>query len=125
MPVWITSVWNFIFETLLAELIIVIFGVLIVQKGQEWLDKKRYGGWHVTLLQNGETRLTREISYKKLKEIQEEPAELSVYLKGVTSPYAWFQGVDLIEDGEKLGLVCMDPETKTYTIDLDKNPSKE
>ncbi len=125
MTNWLITAWNFIVETLLAELIVVVFGVLIVQKGQDWLDKKRYSGWHVILIKEGKQILQRKISYKKLKAIQDESADLSVYLKGVASPYTWFKQVDIIEDGEKLGLIYIDPEAKTYTIDVDKNPSKE
>lgn len=125
MTNWLISTWNFIVQSIFAELIAVIFGVLIVQKGQEWLDKKRYGGWHVVVIKEKQQQLRREISYKKLKAIQEEPADLSVYLKGVASPYTWFKQVDLIEDGEKTGLIHCDHETKTYTIDVDKNQSKD
>lgn len=123
MPTWLSTTWNFIVQTLLAELIVVIVGVLIVQKAQKWFDKKRYGGWCVIVLREGKTILKRKISYTKLKEIQEEPAELSVYLKGVVSPYAWV-GIDIIEDGEELDLVHIDREKRTYTVDLDKNPQR-
>jgi hypothetical protein len=125
MTAWLIAIWNFIVQTLLAELIVVIFGVFIVQKGLELFDKWRYDGWHVIVWQDGKQILKREISYKKLKAIQEEPADLSVYLKGVASPYTWFQHVDLIEDGESLGLISIDAEEKTYTLNLDKNPSKD
>lgn len=120
METWLNAAWDFIAQTLLAELIVVIVGVLIVQKAQNWLDKKRYGGWRVIVLKEGKTIVKRDVSYKKLKDIQEEPADLSVYLKGIISPYTW-AGVDIIEHGEKKGLVRIDHEKKIYFIDLDKN----
>ncbi len=121
---WIISIWEFVFETLLSELVVVIAGVLIVQKAQKWLDKKRYGGWRVIVTCNDESILERDISYTKLKAIQEEPAELSVYLKGVISPYSWIV-VDIIEKGEELELVITNTKNKTYTINLDKNPQEK
>lgn len=117
MTNWLITTWNFIVETLLAEFVVVVFGVLIVQQGQEWLDKKRYSGWRVVVLKKGEIIVEREVSYKKLKAIQEEPADLSVYLKGIISPYTW-AGVDIIAHKD---LVQVDAEKKTYLIDLDKN----
>ena len=91
-----------------------------------------YAGWHVRLLQGKELKLDRPISPRKAREIYDEPADLSVFLKGVASPYGYIQ-CDIIQDGERLGLLKV-AETRrdlwrfkryirrVYTIDMDKNP---
>ena len=118
---WLT---NFIFETLLQEVIAVIAGigfVLLIQN--QWI-KLKYGGWKVEIWKKGACKLSREISPEKLKEIQSEAAELAVFLKGVASPYGWFN-CDIIADGETLGLLTIQQQSKKYIIDFDKNPSQE
>lgn len=95
------------------------------------VNRRRFGGWHVKLYAGGEQKVDREISWRKAKEIAEEPSDLSVFLKGVASPYAWIT-CDLIADGERLGLVTVEKEskwlfgeTRTYIIDVDKNPKPD
>ena len=44
-------------------------------------------------------------------ELLSEPAELSVFLKGVVSPYAWIK-CDMIEVGEEIGLFVQDNRRK-------------
>lgn len=106
--------------SLLVELIIVIMGVIIghviVERWEEW----RYGGW-VVVLKDGEKELVRRrISPRKAKDILNEPAELSVFLKGVISPYARIH-CDLIEEGRELGVLVEDRENRQFIIDLAKN----
>lgn len=122
--IWLQETFRFIIETLLQEIVVVIAGVLFAQFIYVWWVKYRYGGWRVIVWKREEEKLDREISPGKLKEIKEEPAELAVFLKGVASPYAWIN-CDLIKDGEALGLLVIDPEKKTYTLNLDKNPKPE
>ncbi|MBC8446147.1 MAG: hypothetical protein H8D78_00205 [Chloroflexi bacterium] len=64
--------------------------------------------------------MSRKISAGKAREILEEPADLSVFLKGVVSPYAWVN-CDIIEEGRKIGLLQEDRQNRVFTIDLDKN----
>ncbi|CUS05071.2 protein of unknown function [Candidatus Promineifilum breve] len=96
-----------------------------------------YANWHVRLIQNQEEKLDRPISPRKAREICDEPADLSVFLKGIASPYGFFT-CDIIQDGEASGLLNVEEVRKDfrlfkrniirryirriYTIDMDKNP---
>lgn len=111
---------EFIIQAILAELIAVIFGILVVQTVQKCIDKIRYSNWHVIIQKDNTTILTREISCSKLKQIQLEPSDLAVFLKGVASPYTWIK-CDIIEEGDKLGFLIVDRSQKTYTLNLDKD----
>lgn len=107
-------------------------GLLFALGIRDWvINRRRFGGWHVKLFAKGKEEVDREISWRKGKQIAEEPSDLSVFLKGVASPYAWIT-CDLIDDGEKLGLIRIERhpkrlfgETRTYIIDVDKNPKPD
>ena len=102
------------------EIIIVVFGFLISHVILAQWVKWRYGGWRVVIKEGEEEILSREISARKAKEILTEPADLSVFLKGVISPYERIR-CDLIEEGRKTGLLVEDREGKRFVIDLAKN----
>lgn len=121
---WFEEVISFVFETLLQEIVVITAGVLFAQFIYARWIKWRFGGWRVIVWQSGEEKLDRDISAPKLKEIQEEPAELAVFLKGVASPYAWIN-CDIIKDGEVRELLVIDLGDKTYTLNLDNNPTSE
>ena len=113
--------WEFLIQTVLAELIVVVLGVLIAHFILRNWERWRYGKWHVVVLEGEETHVDRRISPAKAKQILDEPADLSVFLKGVVSPYGWIK-CDLIEHGQEEGLLVVDEVKKRFVIDLDKNP---
>lgn len=121
---WIQNTLNFIYQTLLGELITVVTGVIVANFLISRWENRKFGGWSVVLRQNGNEILRREISPRKARAILEEPADLSVYLKGVASPYAFLK-CDLLKDGKALGLLIEDHENNCYILDLDKNPHTE
>jgi hypothetical protein len=112
-------------------------GVLVGFAIRRFYYDRCYAGWHVRLIQGKEVKLNRPISPRKAREVFEEPADLSVFLKGVASPYGYIQ-CDIIQDGERLGLLTIEEDRKdlvrvkqyrfmrsirrVYTIDMDKNP---
>lgn len=85
------------------------------------IRQRRYGNWRVVVRRSHEVIIERKVSLRKVKEVLEEPADLSVFLKGIVSPYAWIS-CDLIEEGEKLGLLLVDHSNRQFVIDLDQNP---
>jgi len=116
--------WPFLIQTLLAEFIVVVTGVIVAQVIlNNWL-RWRHGGWHVVVKEGDTTHVDRSISPAKAKEIRSEPADLSVFLKGVVSPYARLH-CDLIEKGEGIGLLVIENKAKRFVINLDCNPDKE
>lgn len=113
---------DFIVDALLAEFIVVVAGVLFAQFIQSRWEKWRFGGWKVIIRRDGAELLKRDISPGKAQQILGEPADLAVFLKGVVSPYGWFNCDPLIE-GKKNGMLTEDNVKRLYIIDLDKNPT--
>ena len=121
---WINSTLRFIVNSLLQELVVVVFGVLIAQQiYNRWVDWQ-YGGWQVIILEKGEEILKRDVSPHKAKEVLGEPADLAVFLKGVVSPYGWIN-CDILAQGKDVGLFKLINEgrlNRRFVIDLDQNP---
>jgi len=111
-------------QNLIANFLIVVFGIAFTQLVRDRLDEYRYGRWHVIIKNKEEIKLNRAISVRKAKEILDEPADLSVFLKGVASPFA-FLNSDIVEEGERLGLLTRDNVNRQFIVDLDKNPPRE
>lgn len=121
-------------QNLAASFIAVLLGLAFARFVQERIDNKRYGGYNVKVLRTEwdedkssskqKTKVDRPISVAKAKAILAESADLSVFLKGVVSPYATLY-CDLIaelEDKEKPAAErVLRLEGKTFIIDLDKN----
>lgn len=121
-------------QNLAASFIAVLLGLAFARFIQDRIDSKRYGGYSVKVLRTErdedkgsseqKVKVDRPISVAKAKAILAESADLSVFLKGVVSPYATLF-CDLIaelEDKEKpTAERVLRLEGKTYIIDLDKN----
>ena len=114
---------NPIIQNLFAEFIVVVIGIVVVQNVRILYDKMKHGGWRVVILENGSPIVNREVSYQKTKQVQQESADLSVFLKGVVSPYCHIN-CDLISEGKELGLLVVDEEKKQFIINLDNNPDQ-
>lgn len=121
---WLTDLSNFIWQTLLQEILVVIIGVLFAQTIRKRLDKRKYGNWHVEIWEKGNRVLLKEISPGKAKAIFDIPEDMGVFLKGLVSPFGWLN-CDLMDDGPELGLLEINHKSKIIKIDMDKNPPKE
>lgn len=114
---WIVAVA----QNLLASFIGVLLGLAFAHFYQERRERQKYGGWHVLVFKDGEEKVNRPIPVAKAKEIPLETPELSVFLKGVASPYGWIN-CDLVVKGKELGLLKIDKTRRRIVIDLDRNP---
>ncbi len=123
MPTW-DVVREWILSGLVQNFIWTIIAILFVQLVQKGYENWRYGRWHVQVLLKEEVVVDREISPSKLKEIFAEPAEMSVFVKGVASPYGWIK-CDLLTTGREIGLFLVRPQKRLLMIDLDRNPEGE
>ncbi len=121
---WLGNVWDFIAQTLLGELLVVIAGIFISRLLDITWNRWRYGGWTVHILRQGEEILREEIPPAKAKEILDDPISLRIYIKGLVSGYEWIHG-DLLTDGRQSGLFMEDRAARRFTIDLDKNPETQ
>lgn len=112
-----------ILQNLIASFLAVVLGIAFSRLVRSRWDEHRYGGWQV-IKEKEKIRVRRAISVRKAKEILDDPADLSVFLKGIASPYA-FIGCDIIKEGECRGLLTQDNVNRQFILDLDKNPPHE
>ena len=106
---------------LISNFLIVVLGILFTQFVRRRLDERRYGRWLVIIKEKDQIKVKRAISVRKAKEILNEPADLSVFLKGIVSPYDTLH-CDIIEEGERRGLLIRDNVNRQFILNLDRNP---
>jgi hypothetical protein len=123
MLTW-NDVWEWVVSGLIQNFVWVIVAIAFVEFVQRTYDNWKYGNWRVIVKLKNEEKVNREISPGKVKEILAEPAEMSVYVKGVASPYGWIN-CDVLTEGKKLFLFVEDRENRKLIVDLDKNPVGE
>jgi hypothetical protein len=91
-------------------------------KYQEW---RRYGGWKVVVKNDQATLCVRPVGSRKVKEVMDDLSTLSVFLKGVVSPFGWLS-LDLVsEEAKDRGLFYISVKGRAWVIDLSKNPPKK
>jgi hypothetical protein len=117
-------IWEWVISGLVQNFVWVIVAILFVQYVQRAYENWKYGNWKVVVHLRGEDKVNREISPGKVKEILAEPAEMSVFVKGVASPYGWIN-CDVLTEGKDLGLFLEDRTNRRLVIDLDKNPKDD
>jgi putative protein kinase ArgK-like GTPase of G3E family len=116
---------------LLASFLAVLAGLAFNRFVRDRNDRRDYDGWRVKVIRTERndktgvdevvTKVDRPISIPKAKDIRTEPADLSVFLKGVVSPYAILT-CDLIDERkEKPEEKVLQLIGRTYTINLDHN----
>lgn len=113
---------EFLIETVLGEIIVVVMGVLVAHVIMGAYRSWRFGRWTVVIHEGDDVLLDRSISPSKAKQLLDDEADLSVYLKGVVSPYAWLHRDLLDPKSLEEGMLIIDETTRTYHIDLGKNP---
>lgn len=113
-----------ILQNLIASFLAVVLGIGFTQLVRSRWDEHLYGRWHVIIKNKKEIKVNRAISVRKAKEILDDPADLSVFLKGIVSPYALLN-CDIIEEGDCRGLLIRDSVNRQFIVDLDNNPPHE
>lgn len=123
MPEW-PELTSGVVINLVTEVIVVIVGVLVAQFLRRQWDEWRYGKWCAVVQRAGVELVKRKVSAGKAKEVLGEPAELSVFLKGLVSPYDTLH-CDIIEVDKQPGLFVVDRKARQFVINLDRNPPKQ
>ena len=113
---------EFITQTLLGELLVVVVGVLLAQLIRLTWDRWRFGGWKIRIEKDGKQLLEEDIPADRIKEVLSDSISLRVYVKGLTSSYAWLN-CDLLTEGKQIGLFIEDRKARHFVVDLDKNPT--
>ena len=86
---------------------------------------RKWGGWVVKVIDNMESdvpRTKRKLSIHSARRIINDEGELSVYLKGLVSPFAKLTIDIASEEAKEIKLLIIDKKEKTIHIDLSKNP---
>lgn len=113
---WLLAGVNFIVQQLLAELIVVVAGVLVANSILKWHKERRYGDWHALILaQDGQQLLRRQLSANTAERVLNDEAELSVFLKGLVSPYGYIH-CDLVTEGKVNQVYEEDVTNRCMTI---------
>lgn len=121
MSLFQSATLNFLVETLLAEFLVTVAGVLVAQTIIRWWVNRRYGRWTLTVIKNEEKKLDQvPITPAKMKQITDVPEDMPVFLKGMCSPFHTIR-CDLMRTGEALGVLQMDDESRKIVINLDKD----
>ncbi|MGV6817451.1 MAG: hypothetical protein ACWA44_09335 [Thiotrichales bacterium] len=83
----------------------------------------RYGGWSLSIYKGEEKLVQREIS-APLAEKLLDLNELSVYIKGVVSPYTRLNTDIASKEATDSGLMVIDRKQRQYVVNIANNPPK-
>ena len=122
MPAW-PELTSGVIINLVTEIIVGVVGVFVAQFIRRTWDEWRYGRWIAIVRRNNEDLVRRKVSAGKAKEILGEPSDLSVFLKGLVSPYDTLH-CDIIEVDKQPGLLLIDHDARQFVINLNLNPVK-
>lgn len=110
-----------IFEGVLVEFIFTILAVIAAQTLIKWINNWRFGRWKLTVKRSDTIILDKiPVSPQKMKQINDVPEEMSVFLKGLCSPFHYIK-CDLPRRGVTLGVLKQDYKMREIIIDLDKD----
>ena len=85
----------------------------------------RWGNWKVIIKNQNKKLVERKLSPHVAKNIFDDEGEFSIYIKGIVSPYGWLNIDIASQEAKDKGLLVIDDNNRTITIDLSKNPSKK
>lgn len=85
--------------------------------------KWKFSGWKVIVKDGDTVRTTRLVGPKKAEQVLDDTSDLSVFIKGVVSPYCRHLNEDVISDkSRESGLFKQLDKEKTWVVDIAKNP---
>lgn len=109
---------NFVLNVGAQEILGTLFALaLAAAVGKFWKDR-HFAGWSVTVIgPDGQVATERNIGRKKMELLLDDDSDLSVFVKGLASPFGWL-AIDLVEKGREMGALVVDKSAKKITIDL-------
>ena len=87
--------------------------------------KSKFSGWTVEVRRGEEILCCRPVGRRKTEEILDDSSTLSVYLKGLVSPFGWLNEDLLSQKAADSGLFRTQYANKKWVVDLSKNPQKK
>lgn len=104
------------------DLVSLIVAFTAVKALEALYKKRKYGGWTLIVQDaTGKVVTKRLVGMKKMEAVLDDESELSVFIKGVSSPFAWIN-IDPVTKGREVGLLTILPKVKEISVDLSKNP---
>lgn len=85
--------------------------------------KGQFTGWAVVVRKGDKVLCKRPVGRKKAEEVLDDATSLSVFIKGVVSPFCWLNEDVLSEKASKKGLFQVSFPGRTWTVDILKNPA--
>lgn len=112
----------FIIEQIVAWAIGVMMATAVNVFVQATIKERKFRGWCVKITKGSDLLCTRAVGTKKAEEVLDDASTLSVFVKGIASPFVWLNE-DLVSDNaRKSGLFWVDWNNKTWHVDILKNP---
>lgn len=84
--------------------------------------KQKFSGWKVVVKEGERECVKRNVGPKKAEQILDDQSDLSVFLKGIVSPYCNLKEDLMSEKARNTGLFQQRIQDKTWVIDISKNP---
>jgi hypothetical protein len=105
------------------DLVKIVAGYIIARIIYEGVFKQwRYGGWTLVVTRDGADLTRRSLSPQLAESVTRNDNDLSVYVKGVVSFHDWLNMDICSPEARARGLLRVDRNARTITVDLDKNP---
>ena len=92
--------------------------VYVIRRGQ-------FAGWSVVVNRGEEKLCKRPVGRRKAEEVLDDPSTLSVFIKGICSPFGWLNEDVLSAKAAETGLFRTDYPGKYWIVDMAKNPPKK
>lgn len=123
MGTWET-IQDWLFSQSLSWVFNYLLSILVTLTVYMGYKRWRWGGWNVIVTgDDGERLVERDVSIKKAEELEDD-SELSVFVKGICSPYRQLN-FDVIVVGKPSGFLTIDKKERNIYIDLRKCPKKD
>ncbi|MBD3366411.1 hypothetical protein GF360_03695 [candidate division WWE3 bacterium] len=109
---------DFILSTISQEVVGTLFAVALAALANFLWKKHRFGGWTVKVIRpDGSVGTIRPVGRKKMEEVLDDLTTMSVFLKGLVSPYGWLT-IDLVTEGREMDVLEIDHSSKQISVDL-------
>lgn len=110
------------FEQAASWAIGLFLGFLFSRIYDKLISEKQFSGWRVIVKKGEEILCERPVGHRKAAEVLDDTTTLSVFIKGVTSPFCWLNEDVVSEKASVTGLFTVSLQKKQWVVDISKNP---
>ncbi len=114
--------WPDILVNIISDIAFSGLGFVVAMTFIRCINNRRYGRWKITIIKDNMEKISQKtISSNKKKQMDEMPEEFPVFIKGLVSPFHRLQCDIDSEYARSKGLLTIDSDARTITINLDKD----